>query len=692
MRDRGMDPRRLRRAGRILPAGLFAACWILPAAAQPARDRVLEIVALEDARSLGEGRLEAWLLDPDHEVRRQAALALGRIGRPEVVPPLVRALAEDEAGAVRASAAFALGIVEDSLPEDAALALAAALADPSDRVRERVVEALGRRGGPDAAEILARVLAERVEIEGYADRRENIEVPLRRSSWDRARLALFALARIRDDGGDPGEVAPLLGIDGSPRTGWWPAAWTVARLGDPALAPLSRAYAESADPLTRALGLRGLGKTGLPVADEIAANLAQPSEMVRIEAIRAISALAASGNPPRAGHGLLEALEDASPAIRSETLEALAHISAPGSAERLVDLLGDPDPATRAAATRALHRQDPEGFWLLLAGWSDRDPLARLAMIRQIGEIRDPQIRSFLLGAAHGDPDSRARAAALIALGTLESGLPEDERSPEAKAMLVLGLEAEDPHERAAAARALGITGAGLEELRSAYHEDGSPDFRLAAVRAVLRLDQGPNRRAFAEAALEDPSWPVRSEAHRFLRREGFEPPPPAPAPAMDPEDYAPTVHASFTPVAWIDTRHGAIELELLVADAPRTALNFMRLAREGFYDGLSFHRVVPNFVVQAGDPRADMAGGPGYAIRSEINERRYARGTLGMANDGKDTGGSQFFITLLPQPHRNGRHTVFGQVRSGFPVLDRIEAGDRIRRIRIWDGVTPPR
>ncbi len=683
---RGAPLRALRRAVILLAAGATAG-------AQAPHDRILEIVALEDARSLGDGRLEAHLLDPDHEVRRQAVLALGRIGRPETVPPLVAVLAGDEAGAVRASAAFALGIVEDPLPGDAAAALGAALEDPSDRVREKAIEALGRRGGAGAAEQIARVLGERVETDGYADRRENIEVALRRTSWDRARLALFALARLRDDGGDADNVLPLLrGPDGSPRTDWWPAVWTAARLRDPALGPLVRAHARSADPLTRALGIRGAGSSGLPLGDEITPDLAHPSEIVRIEAMRTLATLAALEHPAPEAQGLLAALEDPALAIRTEALAALAEVPAPGSAERLVDLIGTGNPTIRAAATRALHRQDPDGFWLLLSGWSDRDPGGRLAMTRALGAMRDPRIGNFLRGALD-DEDSRVRAAALTGLGELEAGLPPDQRNEETKAALIARLEAEDPHERAAAARALGGIGAGLSELRHAWHRDKDPvsDFRLAAMRAVLRLDSGPNRRAFAEAALQDSSWPVRSEAHRFLRREGFEPPAPAPAPAGEPESYAPTVHAPYTPVAWINTDHGEIELELLVADAPRTVLHFMKLARDGFYDDLDFHRVVPNFVVQAGDPRGDMAGGPGYTIRCEINDRRYVRGTVGMALDGKDTGGSQFFITLLPQPHLNGRYTVFGQVRSGFPVLDRIGPGDRIRRIRIWDGVTPP-
>ena len=114
-----------------------------------------------------------------------------------------------------------------------------------------------------------------------------------------------------------------------------------------------------------------------------------------------------------------------------------------------------------------------------------------------------------------------------------------------------------------------------------------------------------------------------------------------------------------------------------------------MTLARKGFYDGLTFHRVVPDFVVQSGDPRGDGQGGPGYTIRDEINERPYLRGTVGMALDWAGTGGSQFFITYLPQPHLDARYTAFGRVVAGMEVVDRIEQWDVIRRVRIWDGTT---
>jgi cyclophilin family peptidyl-prolyl cis-trans isomerase len=135
-------------------------------------------------------------------------------------------------------------------------------------------------------------------------------------------------------------------------------------------------------------------------------------------------------------------------------------------------------------------------------------------------------------------------------------------------------------------------------------------------------------------------------------------------------------------PIARIETERGVVELELFAGDAPITVHNFVTLTQRGYFDGQRFHRVVPNFVVQGGDPRGDGSGGPGYAIRDELNRHRYLRGTLGMALSGPNTGGSQFFVTHSPQPHLDGGYTVFGQLIAGGDVLDRIVQGDRIVRV----------
>jgi len=144
----------------------------------------------------------------------------------------------------------------------------------------------------------------------------------------------------------------------------------------------------------------------------------------------------------------------------------------------------------------------------------------------------------------------------------------------------------------------------------------------------------------------------------------------------------APAVMGQPNPHVTIETDRGTLDLELLPAEAPLTVAAFISLVERRYFDGSRWHRVVPNFVVQDGDPRGDGWGGPGFVLRDEINPMRYEVGTVGMALSGPETGGSQYFITHSPQPHLDGIYTVFGRVVSGGGVLDAIAMGDRIRSI----------
>ncbi|MBI2934504.1 MAG: peptidylprolyl isomerase [Chloroflexi bacterium] len=130
---------------------------------------------------------------------------------------------------------------------------------------------------------------------------------------------------------------------------------------------------------------------------------------------------------------------------------------------------------------------------------------------------------------------------------------------------------------------------------------------------------------------------------------------------------------------AVLETEKGAITIELFARDAPRTVNNFVFLAREGFYDGTTFHRVIksPPFMAQGGDPTGTGTGGPGYRFADEFSSRRHEAGVISMANAGPDTNGSQFFITYVPTPHLDGRHSVFGKVISGMDVLQKLTARD---------------
>jgi peptidyl-prolyl cis-trans isomerase B (cyclophilin B) len=141
---------------------------------------------------------------------------------------------------------------------------------------------------------------------------------------------------------------------------------------------------------------------------------------------------------------------------------------------------------------------------------------------------------------------------------------------------------------------------------------------------------------------------------------------------------------------ARMQTNHGTIEIELFADDAPKTVENFVKLSRDGFYDGVIFHRVIPDFMIQGGDPTGTGTGGPGYQFEDEFNDRRVERGALAMANAGPNTNGSQFFIVTADAcPWLDGKHTVFGRVTSGMEIVDSISQLDRDARDRPHDEVT---
>jgi cyclophilin family peptidyl-prolyl cis-trans isomerase len=270
-------------------------------------------------------------------------------------------------------------------------------------------------------------------------------------------------------------------------------------------------------------------------------------------------------------------------------------------------------------------------------------------------------------------------------------------QAPGVAALLLERLGHDDVVIRAAAAAQLGdLRAPGAERaLEAAYRlgvQDALPMARSAALDALAKY--GAAALPVLREAFADRDWSVRLKAAGLVRTLD-----PAadvsairPAPTGHPADYYESgelVSPTVSPQVYIETDRGTIQLELAVLDAPLTCDQFVSLARRGFFNGLAWHRVVPNFVVQDGDPRGDGEGGSGRTVRDELNPRPYVRGTVGMALDGPDTGSSQYFITHSPQPHLDGRYTVFGRVVSGMAVVDQLQPGDPIRQVRVWDGKT---
>jgi cyclophilin family peptidyl-prolyl cis-trans isomerase len=263
--------------------------------------------------------------------------------------------------------------------------------------------------------------------------------------------------------------------------------------------------------------------------------------------------------------------------------------------------------------------------------------------------------------------------------------------------ILIDHLKADDFVIRATAANGLlelKATGAArpLYDAYQATSGDSTYVARAAILTALNTLDPA-TARPMLQQVLQDKDWALRVKAAALLRDQGVTDTAnamrPAPVQPLDDATRQSLVAPQFSPHAFVQIDRGTIEIELAITEAPMTVANFIDLARKGFFNGIAIHRVVPDFVVQDGDPRGDGEGGPGYTIRDEFNEQPYLRGTVGMALDWKDTGGSQWFITHSPQPHLDGRYTTFGHVVNGIEIVDLIQPWDVVRRIQIWDGTT---
>jgi len=413
-------------------------------------------------------------------------------------------------------------------------------------------------------------------------------------------------------------------------------------------------------------------------------------QLVAVEAVRALGRIGDPGAVP-ALVALLQA-RATTPYVRLESVSAIGSLRSEGASDVLVDLLADPSPPVRAAAIRGLALLDPQGFVFILSGldpdpnWSVRAELAS-ALGSLPPETGLPRLRAMLR-----DADQRVIPAVLSALAALH---------PPDTAEVMLGyLKVEDPVVRAAAANALarvGLSSQGVAALVEAYRFGQRDQTYVARAAALGALAQhgGTEAVRVLNEALGDRDWAVRVRAAALLQKIDPASDAPArirPAPSHAAPDRYAVPHIVNPPVSTqlhVETDRGTIQIELAVLDAPLTVENIVTLARKGFYDGLSFHRVVPGFVIQTGDPRGDGEGGPGYTIRDELNDRPFVRGSVGLALDWEDTGGSQLFITQSPQPHLDGRYTVVGRVISGMEAVDRIEQWDMIRRIHVWDGET---
>ena len=663
------DQRILRDPNPPAPVVIRAATGAVPAVVAPPPPSDL-LVLLDDAEA---------------RVRRRAALAIGRVGLPEAVEPLVKALGDGEPE-VRQMAAFALGLIGSPAAREPLLQ---ALTGSDVVLQSRAAEALGLIGDKTDAPAIGDMVRRHVEAGALSGvQPDDLTSPLA-PPVEAVRLGLFALARLTAY--EP-IAAAVLGADGQPVSRWWPIAYALQRVGDPRAAPALLALLSTPGRYTASFAVRGLAAAK---ATQSTASLRELVEQPRDAAlmIQAIRALAALGD--QASRSLVTRVVSdikTDPAIRLEAMTALAALADARTADILVELVTDAAPAVRGLALRALARLDVDTFTATLSGLdTDPDWTVRVAQASALGTL--PESQGFpRLAVMAGDSDLRVVAAVLAALAA--------SKAPGAADLIRARLTNPDFVIRSAAAQALAQLKAtsAVPDLRAAYMAAGADTTyvaRAAVLVALAQLDPAGTR-PLLDDALKDKDWALRVRAADLLKEQNVTDgiaTAMRPATAGEPIDspaWMGMVAPPFSPHALIETDKGVIQIELAVLDAPLTVRNFMSLARKGFFNNVAFHRIVPDFVVQGGDPRGDGEGGPGYSIRDELNQRPYLRGTVGMALDWRDTGGSQFFITHSPAPHLDGRYTVFGHVVAGMEVVDRILPWDVIRRVRIRDGVNP--
>jgi cyclophilin family peptidyl-prolyl cis-trans isomerase/HEAT repeat protein len=505
-------------------------------------------------------------------------------------------------------------------------------------IRRTVVYALSRRPQPEAAAALRAVLQseEGNREQGHrSDDDESVAYAARALGLlkdDEASSDLLGLAMSTNSSIAVQSLSSLLRIDGAGGRG--------AHANEVRAVALRRA--DDAIPGVAVAALRLLGR--FPGDADVVARLetevlrkgwrAQTAlvSLARVDAARAEKALAEILDGGKTRDGNAPSLE-----LKLGAVDSLEYLSKKAGEDELQRLLKDKNARVRAAAVSYLSKKGGDGreAWLA-AALADSDPAVRGAALEASAPILD-------------GPSSSSSQGSLSHAWARAFGASFREKEPD---FVVSALDA-------AAARK-----SGGKELLLAHADDADAVAREKARRLLVER--------FGAAAEDFEPVPVRT---RF-------------APA-DYEAFARTALASLLS-AEVTTARGSFWIELDAEEAPLTVLNFVALARKGFFDRGAIHRVVPDFVIQGGDPRGDGTGGPGWAIRDEINPLRYGRGVVGMALGGPDTGGSQWFVTLSPQPHLDGGYTVFGRVTAGMEVVDRIEQDDALVSVRVTERARP--
>ena len=635
------------------------------------REKLAAIARMEEAGKIDAATLGPLVSDAEPLVRARCAEILGRIGDPAGIAYLTR-LIDDRSALVVTTAVYSLGLIGG---ESALEPLERCLGEQPAAVKPYALEALGRTGTKKAAPIIAPWLrnfnssiraqaaialafaadsgaasecdaiiqdpdahvaacaAYAMGRLGYAAGTERIAALLSRDESEVKFRAVEALDRLKSEGATA-MIAKL--TTDSDRWVAVKAAEALGRIGDKKGAPALEALLASKDDYLKTLALRGLAVVGeRRHFESVKPLLGDASQMVR----RAALGAAATTGKDDARAFLLEAAEHGSAPERSTALELLGKL---GKTDDLVLLV-----RTLSSAGDAVVR---EGAAAGLGTWSKPAELVKPCGYED-GNGRKLTPVEALFEAANGDD----WVVASIAIESLGKAGPL-EIIPDLMHVYDAHHAYNDGDRKLAVVEAIGANAGKInaESLR---------EFALAPFLAKAAADADPRVAGAAARAAE--RFGMKLEAA------------PAGAWARGTHPWgAPALPLGEKKIR-ITTPRGDIEILLYGDEAPNAVKSILALAESGFYDRLNFHRVVPGFVIQGGCPRGDGWGDAGYLLRNEVNMHRYERGTVGMADSGKDTAGSQFFITHTAQPHLNGRYVIVGKVTRGMAVVDVIEEGD---------------
>jgi cyclophilin family peptidyl-prolyl cis-trans isomerase/HEAT repeat protein len=693
----------------------------------------VEILKAEDARRY-DNTIGDLLKSPNEQIRIRAALAAGRIGNVDAVSVLSELLEKDASAKVRDMSAFAIGEIESI---DGADVIIRAMAN--DSTRARAVEAAGKIAAANSKHPKAMDLGSAI-VKTLDDSMDTLTT----------RLALTAVLRARPAGAEEVVRKSLTHTDPAVVSD---ALNTLARLRAKTANRDARDLLETnVHAIVRANAARVLGAAEDKDAIDILirAATADKDSRVRVAAIRSLAALkdAKAAEPLlKRGELLFAAYKAAKkpnfiPGEQNEFIEiatTLGRLLTNTGNERAVNLFREFGKLDRGFTTEVYiaririspsrgDNNKPE-----MTSWRQYSTLAQvIGEFATLEPANDEGKQMKIEAPAVLGPFAKAYAEAdpVHDADTIKAGPDVLQafarfKTADLDKIARTALENKDVQIRGTAAGILAdlpSSPENVEALKAAFSKSLTTDTmendaQLAILDALFRLDKTATA-SVLPIALSHSDYLVRKKAMEFLNeKDAWKDGPTSEIETLRRSEvgnvllpYLPKRASKLGQIlntdadyhralsrkngsvrAILTTTKGTFAIEFLPEDAPLTVDNFIKLARARYFNGLEVHRVVPNFVMQDGDPRGDGNGGPGWSIRCEINMVPYERGAVGMALSGKDTGGSQWFVTHSPQPHLDGGYTVFGRVNeTGMKVVDKIVRGDKIVRVRIVEGGLP--